>query len=146
MSLVDERERRFRWNRCTRRGCRWRYMVDTWISISVQSCDVWRIGTGSKDRNSIFRGYQGAGIPQEESIPPLRCTRCIKSFLGRFRHRKLALSFFFPSFLHTRISTVRLLRARDGLVPRYCITAMRGIYETKPSKIPTLEFLCVVQT
>lgn len=123
------------------RGCRWRSLMHGSRSL----CNRATCNELELDRKIEIQFFESpAGIPQE-SIPPLRRARCIKSFLGRFRHRKLALSFFFPSFQHTRISTVRLLRARDGLVPRYCVTAMRGIYETKPSKIPRSNFAALFE-
>lgn len=129
-----------------KRGCRWRSLIHGSRSLCNRAT---RDELELDRRIEIFRGYHEslARNPVRNSILPLQ--RCTKSFLGRFRHRKLALSFFFfffSSFQHTRISTVRLLRARDGLVPLLLHNNYAWYTRNETVENSTLVFRCVVQT
>ena len=130
-----------------KRGCRWRSLIHGSRSLCNRAT---RDELELDRRIEIFRGYHEslARNPVRNSILPLQ--RCTKSFLGRFRHRKLALSFFFFFFSllsnDTRISTVRLLRARDGLVPLLLHNSYAWYTRNETVENSTLVFRCVVQT
>lgn len=127
-----------------KRGCRWRSLIHGSRSLCNRAT---RDELELDRRIEIFRGYHEglARNPVRNSILPLQ--RCTKSFLGRFRHRKLALSFFFfffPFFPTIHESPRSVCCALEmGSFLCYCITTMRGIHETKPSKIPRSYFVAL---